>query len=360
MDFDTDNIPSLDIKINHRNWRIAYAEFFAILSMAEPGEVVCLTGPSRAGKSKLAISVSRILEGDNKFEETGLMNVVMVSAANAGPNGTFSTKSFIQRLLSVIQHPILSIGDAGLDDEFVLNKMDRSTEATLRLALERALVARKVRYLIIDEGQHARYATRGAQAPHAVMDSWKCLAESAGVVLVMIGAYPILDIIRFSPHLIGRKHQVHLPRYRFEEEDIREFVMIIKSYEEIMHLDPTLKNLWENYEMLYEGTFGCIGLLRGWLARASAIASINGHGVTKALLQKTMLSESDLNAIAEEIIDGENLLTSKKGSKRNKSSSRNKRNSIKKSSKKSNAKPFQKKPKRYKPGHRTEGSNYEL
>ncbi len=354
MDSNTYDIPSLDIKINHRNWRIAYTEIFAILSMAEPGEVVCLTGPSRGGKSKLVNAVSRELEGANKFEETGLMNVVMVSAANTGPNGSFSTKSFIQRLLSVVQHPILSIGDAALDDEFVLNKMDRSTEATLRLALERALVARKVRYLIIDEAQHVHYATRGAQAPHAVMDSWKCLAETAGVVLVMVGAYPILDIIRHSPHLIGRKHQVHLPRYRFEEDDIREFVMIIKSYEEIMHLDPTLKRLWESYELLYEGTFGCIGLLRGWLARASALASAHGSGVTKELLEKTMLSESDLNAIAEEILGGEDLLTSKKGSKQNKSSSRKKRNGIKKSSKKSKAKPFQKKPKRYKPGHRTE------
>lgn len=349
MDFDTDNIPSLDIKINHRNWRIAYAEFFAILSMAEPGEVVCLTGPSRAGKSKLAISVSRILEGDNKFEETGLMNVVMVSAANAGPNGTFSTKSFIQRLLSVIQHPILSIGDAGLDDEFVLNKMDRSTEATLRLALERALIARNVRYLIIDEAQHASYSTRGAQAPHAVMDSWKCLAESAGVVLVMVGAYPILDIIRYSPHLIGRKHQVHLPRYRFEGDDLREFVTIIKSYEEIMSIDPTLNSLWESYEMLYEGSLGCIGLLRGWLARASALASVQGTGVTSELLAKTVLSESDLNAIADEIISGEDMLTT---DKKNLTSPRRKN---KKTGKGKKTKPFQKNPRRYKPGHRTGG-----
>lgn len=349
MDSNTYDIPSLDIKINHRNWRIAYAEIFAILSMAEPGEVVCLTGPSRVGKSKLAKAVSRELEGANKFEEAGLMNVVMVSAANTGSNGAFSTKSFVQRLLSVIQHPILSIGDADMNDEFVLNKMDRSTEATLRLALERALVARKVRYLIIDEAQHVRYATRGAQAPHAVMDSWKCLAETAGVVLVMVGAYPILDIIRYSPHLIGRKHQVHLPRYRFDGDDIREFVMIIKSYEEMMYIDPTLKNLWESYEMLYEGTFGCIGLLRGWLSRASALASAHGSGVTKELLEKTMLSESDLNAIADEIIDGESLLSNERGNKQCKASSR----------KKSKAKPFQKKQKRYRPGHRTEGDYYE-
>jgi len=349
------NIPSLNIKINHRNWRVAYAELFAILSMAETGEVVCLTGPSRAGKSKLVNDVAKELEGSNKFEETGMMHVVMVGAANTGPNGSFSTKSFIQRVLSVVQHPVLSIGDASLDDEFVLNKMDRSTEATLRLALERALIARSVRYLIIDEAQHARYSTRGAQAPHAVMDSWKCLAESAGVVLVMVGAYPILDIIRYSPHLIGRKHQVHLPRYKFEGDDLREFVTIIKSYEEIMHIDSTLNSLWENYEMLYEGSLGCIGLLRGWLARASALASVQGTGVTRELLEKTVLSESDLNAIAEEIISGEDMLSTDNGSKRTKISSRrnNKKNNQLGKSKKT--KPFQKKPRRYKPGHRTGG-----
>ena len=40
-------------KIVHRNWQLALGEAFAALSLASPGDVVCITGPSRAGKTKL-------------------------------------------------------------------------------------------------------------------------------------------------------------------------------------------------------------------------------------------------------------------------------------------------------------------
>lgn len=354
MHFNISDIPSLDIKIKHRNWRLAYAEAFSILSIAQPGEVVCITGPSRVGKSRLAKELSVLLEGENKFEETGLMNTVMVEAANSGQHGAFSTKAFIQRLLGAVHHPILSMGDAAINDLFVVHKMDKSTESTLRLAVERALIARKVRYLIIDEAQHVRYATRGAQAPHAVMDSWKCLAESAGVILVMVGAYPILDVIRKSPHLIGRKHQIHMPRYSHDDEDLQEFVSIIKSYEEIIELDKSISSLWQNYEMLYEGTFGCIGLLRAWLTRASAFAYANGSGITMDILKKSMLSESDRKEVKAEILEGENLLSNNVVDIFSKVSIKEK-NSTCKEKIKNIVKPFQRKPKRMKPGHRTKG-----
>lgn len=70
--------------------------------------------------------------------------------------------------------------------------MDRMTEGSMRQALEKAIRARQVRYLFIDEAQHARYTSCHAMGSFAVMDSWKCLAQSTGVVLVVVGAYPIL------------------------------------------------------------------------------------------------------------------------------------------------------------------------
>src|SRR5690606_23328081 len=210
------------------------------------------TGPSRAGKTRLIQELRRLLVGDHDFEATGLLPVVVVEAANTGPNGSFSTKAFTQRMLEAVRHPLLAILDEGsIRHEFTLQKLERTTEATLRIALEKALQARGVKYLFVDEAQHARYAAKSAQGPYAVMDSWKCLAQTSEVVLVVVGAYPILEIIRNSPHLIGRKHQVHLPRYQFEKADLHEFATIVAQYARKLDLGESCGGLLQHLELIY-------------------------------------------------------------------------------------------------------------
>ncbi len=137
MGLDKLSLPNLEIKIAHRNWQVALSQAFALLVSVTPGEVVCITGASRSGKSKLIEELCALLCGDNRFSETGLLPVVVVEAVNTGPNGTFSTKSFTQRMLEAVNHPILSMSQMEVDDPFTYQKMDRSTEGALRAALER-------------------------------------------------------------------------------------------------------------------------------------------------------------------------------------------------------------------------------
>lgn len=349
---DVSDIPNLNIKITHKKWQIALSQSFALLATANKGDVICITGPSRAGKSKLISELSQLLCGENKFSETGLLPVIVVEAVNTGPNGTFSTKAFTQRMLEAVQHPVLSMLGTNMNDPLAHQKMDRSTEATLRIALERALIARKTRYLFIDEAQHAKYVSKSTQAAHAVLDSWKCLAQTAGLVLVIVGAYPILDILGNSPHLLGRKHQVHLPRYSVTEEDLREFSWIIAHYDQLLTLDKSIPTLGHCCELLYEGSLGCIGLLRAWLSRTAAFASVSNKPITKNLLKQTMLSATDRKEIAKEISTGEKLLSQSSlgGIYDHKTKSTT---TIKAKNAKKN-KPFQRKPARMKPGNRTE------
>jgi len=304
MRFDASSVPKLEMRIPHRNWVNALSEAFALLSVADPGDVISITGPSRAGKSRLISELKRLLVGSENLQETGRMPVVVVEAVNGGVNGTFSTKWFIQRMLDAVEHPILSFsGKVGPTE-----KLDRSTEAGLRRALEKAFKNRGTRYLFIDEAQHARYASRSSQAPCAVMDSWKCLAQNAGLVLVVVGAYPILGILQNSPHLLGRKQQVHLPRYGLGKDDLREFVKIIKAYEKA--LQPLLKEegLSDHLLFLHHGTCGCIGLLKKWLKSAATLACVYDRALDVSILEKTRPSDADLSEISREIIDGESLI----------------------------------------------------
>jgi hypothetical protein len=344
------NSKKFDVAIKHRNWLLALTETFSVLSCASPGEVVSIVGPSRAGKSLLIRKVVEMMFGDNRFAVTGFMDAIVVEAVNAGPHGSFSTKAFTQRMLEAVKHPLFTIKGKGLDDIIAMQKMDRATEATLRIALENAMRERQVQFLFIDEAQHIRYASKDAQAAHAYMDSLKCLAQTTGVVLVLVGAYPILDMLKNSPHLLGRNHQVHFPRYRVNPEDILAFGEILSKYSEMLNLAPSVEDLMVLAEDLYEGSFGCIGLLKAWLKRVDSIASFQNIPITRELLMAKRLSDMDLAEIGSEIQQGEKSLRRSSLSGREEVKPKASSSGVKKKPK---AKPFQKKPVRYKSGNRT-------
>lgn len=343
--------PICDMKIGHRNWEEALATGFSLLVSVPPGEVVCITGPSRAGKTRLVLELVRLLVGEGSASEAGLMPILVVEAINDGPHGAFSTKSFIIRMLDALRHPIYCSNSESMEEAFEQRKAHQATEAVLRRALEKALRARGVKYLFIDEAQHARFVSKDAMGAYAVMDSWKCLAQSVGLVLVIVGAYPILQIIRNSPHLVGRKHQVHLPRYRFERSDLTEFAAILAAYQSRLDLCPSVGDLVQHVLYFHDGTAGCIGLLRAWLLRAQAMATALGNRLSINSFKRSRLSDDDLLAIEREIREGELLLNSKsKDDKPRREEGHNE----KPPRVSGMPKPFQKKPIRRKPGHRTD------
>lgn len=345
MTLSSPNLPALDECIAHRNWLSALDEAFALLVTAQPSDVICLVGPSRAGKTRLIQRLSSLLSGNNDFEQSGELPVVAVEASNTGPNGRFSTKSFVHQMLHAVRHPLYT--GYGLDPTHHTN-LDRKPEHELRRALELALQHRKTRYLFIDEAQHARYATRDSLA---VMDSWKCLGRAGNVVLVLVGAYPMLDIIRDSPHMVGRKREVHLARYGSDTEDLKEFTRIVNYYEqELSSVCSDKFSLVRQLEMLHTGSLGCIGLLRSWLLYAAALAHANHTTIDQHLLKRSMHSDADRAVVLREISDGEHLLRSSDPIRKQQLESPP---TMKKSGKTlRTGKPFQRKPKRFKPGGR--------
>lgn len=335
------------LKINHRNWCETFESAYFLLMSALPGEVICITGPSRAGKTKLINELKEMIESGHSFEETGLMPVVITTAVNTSTNGRFSTKSFTKRMLKAVEHPFHR--DKKLSS--LVGKKELS-EDEYRDRLESALVVRGVRYLIIDEAQHAKYVSKDAQGAYAVMDSWKCLAEISGVILVIVGAYPILPIINNSPHMIGRKYPVELGRYRYNKDDLEEFATIVSAYGEILGASDLLM---ENIELLYRGSLGCIGLLRRWLIEAVAGSKRKRASLSKSDLLSSIMPDHDLREVSLEIKNGEKYLESKffeniEGI--NKPST-----AAKKTSKKKNHKPGKRKPARYKLNNRLGDDN---
>lgn len=339
-----------DFKINHRNWEESAAILYSLLVTASPGDVISLTGPSRGGKTRLIEYVLRLLFPNMSAIPPGKIPYVMVDAVNSGPNGTFSTKAFTLRLLQAVKHPFYSINPDDTDEmiQHKTSRIEKTTENTFRAALERAFINAGVMYLFIDEAQHARYVSSGALGGYAVLDSWKCFAKSVNIVLVIVGAYPMLKMLHNSPHMLGRKHQVHLARYSNTPEDILEFRRIIQVYNHKLTEHGFKANLDEHCKILHDGSLGCIGLLRAWLFRSQAIASIKDKEINKKILLQTMHPDLELAEISREIMDGEWLLQN--GHLQEKPSDM----SPIQNGSRSTTKPFQRKPKRFQIGGRSD------
>jgi len=328
-----------NLRINHSKWIIAYKDIQAALIACMPGEVLLITGASRVGKSKLIQEIMRILFDHVGMKDDGSMPYVFVPAANCSVNGSFSTKAFILRALEAIEHPMY--GECRPSDEWGALRFTRSQktpEGVLRLSLERALVLRKTKYLVIDEAQHFRYVKGGDKNAAAILDSWKTLAESTGVVLILVGAYPILNVIKQSPHLLGRLHQTHFPRYYKTENDLAAYTGILQEYgKEIANVcDGSV--LMSEAESLYDKSFGCIGLTNKYIRDALSLMSVKGDSeLTKDHFIFTAANDGFLESIASEIYEGEKILRSSVPSKIIKL----------KGKKKSSRVPFEKLPRRY-------------
>ncbi|WP_168204116.1 AAA family ATPase [Aliikangiella coralliicola] len=345
---DTSRVNTLNFKILHRNWKRAFAEAFVLMTTASPGEVISIYGPSRTGKTSLLTELTKVICGNNQSNDDE-QPLVMIEIDNSGGKAAFSFKSFLQEMLNLIKHPIYSYSiDGNWSDPVKVTRNARTTEAVLARALVEGLLQRKTKFWIVDEAQDMKYAGKDAMAAAGVMDAIKTLAKKANVILVICGTYPILQSINRSGHLENRKHDVHLARYRTSEKDLSEFLWILSNYDAALELDPTLGSLQNCAELLYQGSFGCIGLIRAWLYRASVHAAIDGRKITLAHIHQSMKSLKQLVTSANEIKEGEKLLALEP-CKIVQSIIGGAQPLTKK---KSSAIPFQRKPKRYEPGNR--------
>jgi len=342
-------------KIPHRNWRTALSESFSTLLSCSPGEVMCITGPSRVGKTKLLDELGKLLVGDEKSDDDGTMPIVSVLATNCVKNNFFDTKDFTIRALEAIKHPFYGVNAA--DDQWGFERyklLHRTSEGDLRRSFETGIELRKTLYFVIDEVQHVLRFYGGIDAASAFLNSLKAFAQEKNIILVFVGAYPILDALRLSPHLLGREQLIHFPRYGLTKEDITIFNQILDFYNEFIRLEPGVKSLREWSEYLYYGSLGCLGLLEKWLRSALAKVRANGDDYLKiSHLEHTRKPDDDISSILAELQDGEesiakkDLFTAATETEKEKIIEPEKSTKKKQKKKKSKNKPFRTKPRRY-------------
>lgn len=297
-------------KLHHRTYKKALSDLQTELTFSDPGEVVVVTGPSRAGKTSVLERLEREYLESSGDDATTEYPFVYVEAQNRAQEGRFASKAFFSDLSEALHHPAFSavVGD-GRHRKQNISRVDRRTNADLMTACERALRHLKSRYLAIDEAQHIQWHGGSPRARTAILDSFKSFASSANVTLVLAGAYPIVGMLRASNHMVGRSSLLEMPRYHATPEDAEEFMNILDWYSQGIRFERSVTSLvdWAGY--IHEHSLGVVGAVGRWLRMALAKMVSDGSEVLSwTYMDEARRNDGDLASIAAEIQMGEELL----------------------------------------------------
>ena len=297
-------------KLNHRIYKKALSDLQTELTFSEPGEVVVLTGPSRAGKTSLLKHLVKEYLESSGNDCASEFPFVYVEAKNKSQEGKFSSKAFFTDLAEALQHPAFSANvEDGRHREQNVRRVDRRTTADLMTGCERALRHLDTRYLAIDEAQHIQWHGNSPHVRAAILDSFKSFASSANVTLVLTGAYPIVGMLRSSNHLVGRSSLLEIPRYLATAEDAEDFLSVLDWFSKGVRFERDVSSLcdWAGY--IHQHSFGVVGAVGRWLRIAMGKMVADGSDVLAwKYMDEARRNDGDLASIGAEIRLGEELL----------------------------------------------------
>jgi AAA domain len=178
----------------------------------------------------------------------------------------------------------------------------------LRGALEDALKRRRPAAFFIDEAHHLGKVSGGRKFQDH-LDVIKSLANTSNTVHVLVGTYELQLLLNLSDQISRRSRTFHFERYRFcQTTDVKAFQNIIWNFQQRLPF-PEQQDLREHADYLMERSLGCVGILRGWLARA-ADAALDGScdSLTIDHLKRHELTNAEWRSIATTLLEGESAL----------------------------------------------------
>jgi hypothetical protein len=184
-----------------------------------------------------------------------------------------------------------------------------SDSGQLRHALEDAVARHGVCAIIIDEAQHLMKVAGGAKLLDQL--EWlKSMSNTMGVVHVLVGTYDLLDLRNLSSQAARRGHDIHFPRYQFQQEaDQIAFQRTLRGLLEHVPLQMDLQDLMNHWYYFYERSIGCIGVLKDWLVRTLSDALHSGADVLELdRVRAHALSNAKLERMATDAAAAEHRL----------------------------------------------------
>jgi hypothetical protein len=138
------------------------------------------------------------------------------------------------------------------------------------------------------------------------LDVIKSIANRTGTPHVLFGTYDLLSFRNLSAQLSRRSCDIHFRRYRAEDKEDRQiFINVLNSFAQRLTLIE-IPDLAKDWELLYERSLGCVGVMKEWLVRALLAALDQAQNtITRRDLERHALSASQCGRMLTDLKDGE-------------------------------------------------------
>ena len=163
-----------------------------------------------------------------------------------------------------------------------------------------------MRAVLLDEAQHL-IASGDNKQPKEQLNWIKSMATETGVLHVLIGTYDLLPFCNLDGQMARRGSEFHFARYHMEDEnDCQAFRNAFLSLLKQIPLNVDHDSLMQRWWYFFEGSIGCIGILKQWLVRSLYRAlREESPELTRAHLEKSVLPDAKWERMRADARSGE-------------------------------------------------------
>lgn len=298
------------IRVKHEKQERAKERLVFTVEHGANVSIVVLTGPTGTGKSTiLELFCVEYLQGRAAaMKADPSLRPIVYSLARASGHRAYDWRSLYRDALK-------DSGDAFAQAR--AHRKDKRTPAFLlpgesvstglmREQMEQSFDANKTSAWIIDEGQHILTGTRSG-GPGDQFDVLKSIAQTTQSRLIVCGTPDLPDVMASSGQLARRCDIVSLNRYRWDvKAELRTLASVMSTILKKTPSHPAYPDVAKHVKFFYLGCLGCVGIFKDWVARAYALALLEGSAVIKIEhFAATRLSAKSLATINAEIIKAE-------------------------------------------------------
>jgi energy-coupling factor transporter ATP-binding protein EcfA2 len=298
------------VTVAHPLLAAAKETLLSAINNAPLGSIIMVFGPTGVGKTTLCLKIQQLLvEQARPVMEMDSGRLPFVSLEVAAPDsGNFSWRDYYRRVLTAMAEPMLEDkikpkAERRQSEQMVA--MTRGGSVELRHAAELAIRHRQPAAILIDEAQHLTRMVSGRRLIDQ-LDVIKSLANCTRTIHVLLGTYELLALRHLNGQLGRRTIDINFRRYGAgNPADVHIFKNAVLTFQKHLPL-PGESNLLQMWELLFERSVGCIGILKEWLQRALFLALHEKcQSLNESHLERTALSAAQCEKIVIEAHEGE-------------------------------------------------------